>query len=290
MRRESSQKWMERPTARRDGLASEHSFSSCPRPKQAGGESFRVASVSLGESHTLVLDARGVAFSCGRGHLGQLGRGQPGHPPKTLCRSPPPRVCPTAPGSFRITASCLPDRHGSPADSDRLAPVKGFAGERVQLVAACGNRSLCVTAKDICYSWGKSWAPRKRSAAVPPAQKKAAAATSQATPERFAFGGVGLSMNCLHAVDLGHSAGVGLDIVGQVYSWGHGALHTQRPDRKHPDGVPSLIVGKIGAGGKSTTVTAIGAGRAHRLAVTSEGQPYTWGRNEAGQLGLAQDP
>lgn len=35
---------------------------------------------------------------------------------------------------------------------------------------------------------------------------------------------------------------------------------------------------------------SVAAGRAHRLVVTSEGQPYTWGRNESGQLGLGQDP
>jgi len=75
-------------------------------------------------------------------------------------------------------------------------------------------------------------------------------------------------------------------MVGQVYTFG-GAQHAAISGRSQPaeQGFATHAVVGFGPTG-NTAVTGVACGSCHCIAVTSEGQPYGWGSDISGQLGL----
>jgi alpha-tubulin suppressor-like RCC1 family protein len=81
---------------------------------------------------------------------------------------------------------------------------------------------------------------------------------------------------------------VGLTTSGRAYAWGAGSLGqlgdgtTAGSTAPMPVAFPTL---PAGPGGAPDVVTAVAAGSAHALALTSTGQVYAWGADLFGQLG-----
>ena len=98
-----------------------------------------------------------------------------------------------------------------------------------------------------------------------------------------ALAGVGMKM-----VACGSWHSLVLSIYGDVYSWGwneHGQLgHSAGPQAPSTISLPTLIENPD----NSVNFAAIRCGARHSAAVTEDGQLYTWGWNEYGQLGNGQ--
>ena len=87
----------------------------------------------------------------------------------------------------------------------------------------------------------------------------------------------------IKAIAAGAEFALALTTGGQVYSWGNnanGQLGFDIAKASSYTKVPTLISALSGK-----TVTAIAAGYDHSMALTDEGQVYSWGRNSSGQLG-----
>ena len=76
-----------------------------------------------------------------------------------------------------------------------------------------------------------------------------------------------------------HSLALSSD--GRVYSWGHGRSGKLGHGNEEAQIQPSIIEGLL-----KVTVRAIAASENHSLAVTAEGDLYSWGSDRFGQLGL----
>ena len=98
-----------------------------------------------------------------------------------------------------------------------------------------------------------------------------------------ALAGVAMKM-----VACGSWHSLALSIYGDVYSWGwneHGQLgHSTGPQAPSTISLPTLIENPD----NNVNFTAISCGARHSAAVTEDGQLYTWGWNEYGQLGNGQ--
>lgn len=85
------------------------------------------------------------------------------------------------------------------------------------------------------------------------------------------------------AVSAGQYHSLALSASGKVYSWGwnlYGQLGTSNTFNQR---TPVLVDGTGVLSNR--TVTAISAGSIHSLALTSEGEVFSWGNNDYGQLG-----
>lgn len=98
-----------------------------------------------------------------------------------------------------------------------------------------------------------------------------------------ALAGVAMKM-----VACGNWHSLALSIYGDVYAWGwneHGQLgHSAGPQAPSTISLPTLIENPD----NNVNFTAISCGAQHSAAVTEDGQLYTWGWNEYGQLGNGQ--
>jgi alpha-tubulin suppressor-like RCC1 family protein len=83
----------------------------------------------------------------------------------------------------------------------------------------------------------------------------------------------------------GGAFSVGLTTAGQVYSWGAGSLGQLGDGSNVGSTVPMPVSVPAPAGGPPVVVTAVAAGSAHALVLTSTGQVFAWGSDLFGQLG-----
>ncbi|HEY5110200.1 MAG TPA: MBG domain-containing protein, partial [Acidimicrobiales bacterium] len=83
----------------------------------------------------------------------------------------------------------------------------------------------------------------------------------------------------------GGAFSVGLTTSGRVYSWGAGSLGQLGDGAKVGSTAPVPVDVATPSGGPPVVVTAVAAGGAHALALTSTGQVYAWGADLFGQLG-----
>lgn len=241
--------------SRRAGHAVLPQWRCTPRPSvvavpEGVGE---VVSVHCGAEHTLALTDLGVALGFGRGDSGQLGRGtlKQGNESAQVLRL----VEPVAQTPIERERGEQPRKREIPA----------------ALVAVCGDRSASVSKEDGFFSWGAGWRARRKPKPKPkPRPRKVREMTKL----------------CITELQLGDELGVALDMTGQVYTWG-GAEHASLGRRAAPPESGFAVEEVHGFGPKgNTAVTGVACGSAHCIAVTSEGQPYGWGSDVNGQLGL----
>ncbi len=87
------------------------------------------------------------------------------------------------------------------------------------------------------------------------------------------------------SVAAGGAFTVGLTTSGRVYTWGSGSLGQLGDGATAGSTVPVAVTVPSAPGGPPAVVTAVAAGDAHALALTSTGQVYAWGADLFGQLG-----
>ena len=210
-------------------------------------------SVHCGAEHSTVLTDRGIALGFGRGDSGQLGRGnfKQGNESAVALQL-----------MQEVAQTPLQKQRGETPKTSEIGAC---------LLAACGDRTASISVDDGFFSWGSGWRARRKP--KPKAKSK---------PQKLQA----MTKLCITELHLGDDLGAALDALGQVYTFG-GAEHAALGRRTAPPeaGFGIEHVRSFGPTG-NTAVTALACGSAHCIAVTSEGQPYSWGSDLKGQLGL----
>ncbi|XP_064481734.1 E3 ubiquitin-protein ligase HERC2-like isoform X2 [Ornithodoros turicata] len=239
--------------------------------------------VNSGGKHCLALSADGEVYSWGEGDDGKLGHGN-----KSSCDRP--RVieilrgkevvdiacggahsaCITAAGELYTWGKGRYGRLGHGDSEDQLRPkkVEALSGWRVRCVA-CGSgdaQTLCVTDDDSVWSWGDGdYGKLGRGGS-----------DGCKVPLRIeSLQGLGVIR-----VECGSQFSVALTSSGSVYTWGKGDYHRlghgTDDHMRRPKKVAAL---------QGKKVICIAVGSLHCVACTDNGEVYTWGDNDEGQLG-----
>ena len=253
-------------------------------PCPLGGE--RAVAVSAGDFHNLALAADGAVWSWGYGALG--GHGDPEHQwqPKKI-EAFAERIVAVSAGaqhSLAITADGAIWSWGLGAygklghgdGQDQLLPkkVEALAGQRVVAVSAGGGHSLALTAGGALWSWGNGYRGRLGHGD----------GQNQMLPKKVeTFVG-----QPVVAVVAGDDHSFALTAEGAVWSWGGGVYRM----------LGGGLFGKLGHGDQQTQllpkkvetfvgqrVVAVSAGAMHSLALTADGDLWSWGEGEYGRLG-----
>nr|XP_047123873.1 E3 ubiquitin-protein ligase HERC2 isoform X1 [Hydra vulgaris]XP_047123877.1 E3 ubiquitin-protein ligase HERC2 isoform X2 [Hydra vulgaris] len=243
-------------------------------------------SVHSGGNHVMALTSDGLAFSWGDGENGQLGHGN-------LMSCSKPHLIEAFVGKIVTDISCgsahsaaivenkylytwgLGDfgRLGHGDEETILQPkfVTHFLGYNVVQVS-CGSRdaqTVCITDDDKVWSWGDG---------------------------DFGKLGRGGSERCLIPVEVEQLRGlqickilcgaqftVALTKTGTVWTWGKGDFYRLGHGTDIHVRQPKLVEGLRGK-----HVIDIAVGALHCLAVTQDGEVFSWGDNDHGQLGTGE--
>jgi len=248
-------------------------------PSTLGGE--RAVSVLVGDSHSLALTADGAVWSWGDGGYGQLGHGdqQEQQLPKKIEALSGRRVVAVSAGYFHSLATTADGAVWSWGDGDdgqlghgdeqhQLLPkeVEAFAGQRVAAVSAGGSHSLAITADGAVWSWGFGAFGKLGHGDL----------QDQLLPKTVeAFAGqrvIAVSAGCDH--------NLAITADSAVWSWGCGDCgqlgHGDRQDQLLPKKVEAL---------SGRRDVAVSAGSSHSLALSADGNVWSWGQGGQGQLG-----
>ncbi|ESO89418.1 hypothetical protein LOTGIDRAFT_218809 [Lottia gigantea] len=239
--------------------------------------------VNSGGKHCLALSAEGEVYSWGEGEDGKLGHGNrsPCDRPRVIESLRGKEVVDIAAGGAH--SACITSNgelyswgkgrygrlgHGESEDQARPKLVEALKGYRVTDVA-CGSgdaQTLCITDDDSVWSWGdgdygKLGRGGSDGCKIP------------VKIESLQDWGV-IKVGC------GSQFSVALSKTGAVYTWGKGDYHrlghgsddhVRRPRRVN------ALQGK--------KVIDISCGSLHCVACTDQGEVFTWGDNDEGQLG-----
>ena len=250
-----------------------------------------VTQVSGGGRHVLALTSRGIVFSMGDNHFGQLGhsfqmRNSPQFKPVPFSH-PAAHVAAGFAFSFIVSESGEAFGWGS-ADDGRLGigesavdaedenidgvnvhtPTKLDISEPVKMIAAGSMHAVAITTKGRTFSWGSA-----------------------------SYNGHGWNHDCFSPTlietlssNIGVWASIGpggyhtmvVDVEGKCYSWGHNrvgqvARITENVGRSIIIGRPMLV--KEG-------VATVYCGWGHSCVVDFDGRLYARGRNVCGQIGV----
>eukprot|EP00899_Mesostigma_viride_P008347 jgi/Mesvir1/17513/Mv08769-RA.1 len=213
-----------------------------------------VTAVALGGSdqvdgHMMIIAAPGKLFVSGDNTFGQLGL-----------------------GDYR--------------DRNSLVPIPSLFGETFQSIAVGEAHSVALTTKGDIYLWGCN---TRRQLALDDV-------TSQLNiPRRLKLPLSGLDK--VVGICAGHWHSIAWTAAGMVFAWGDntfGQLGTGEK-KAHTGVVQAILPVALGGGvaatpaGSSARIRTIVCGGHHSILLTEGGQMYSWGRNNAGQLGFVPD-
>lgn len=243
----------------------------------------RKVAVNSGGKHCLALTADGDVYSWGEGDDGKLGHGNksPYDRPRLIEALQGKGVIEIACGGAHSAAITSSGElytwgkgrygrlgHGDSEDQFRPKLVEALVGYRIVDVA-CGSgdaQTLCITDDDNVWSWGDGdYGKLGRGGS-----------DGCKVPMRID----GLASQGIIKVECGSQFSVALARSGAVYTWGKGDYH--RLGHGSDDHVrrPRKVTALQGK-----KVISIATGSLHCVCCTSEGEVYTWGDNDEGQLG-----
>jgi alpha-tubulin suppressor-like RCC1 family protein len=240
-----------------------------------------VAGASAGCGHTLALTRTGLVYAWGSNDSGQLGN-------DTTTSSPVPvRVLlPVGTTATAVAAGCQfslaltstgqvlawgrgsEGQLGNGATASRATPVPVTlpAGTAATAVSAGGDHALALTSTGGVLAWGLNdhgqlgdGTSLTRDVPVPVSMPPGVTVTA-------------VGAGAFHSLALTRS--------GQVLAWGQNASGELGDGTSIDRATPVAVALPAG-----TTVTAVSAGAAHSLALTSTGSVLAWGANDHGQLG-----
>ncbi|KAK4294466.1 hypothetical protein Pmani_032901 [Petrolisthes manimaculis] len=243
----------------------------------------RKVAVNSGGKHCLALTADGDVYSWGEGDDGKLGHGNksPYDRPRLIETLQGKGVTEIACGgahSAAITSSGelytwgkgRYGRLGHGDSEDQFCPklVEALVGYRVVDVA-CGSgdaQTLCITDDDNVWSWGDGdYGKLGRGGS-----------DGCKVPMRID----GLASQGIIKVECGSQFSVALGRSGTVYTWGKGDYHRLGHGTDDHVRRPRKVTALQGK-----RVISIATGSLHCVCCSSEGEVYTWGDNDEGQLG-----
>ena len=254
-------------------------------PGPVGGVS-AVTRLAAGNAFSVALDSGGALWAWGNNASGQLGDGS----------APTDHSAPVAVNGLGVGSGVVEIAAGAshalalksdgavlawgnnasgqlgsgdaPTDHPTPVQVSGLgAGSGVVAITAGDTFSLALKSDGSVFAWGNNASGQLGDGSAP---------TDHSSP--VAVGALGIGSGVVHVAG-GGSHSIALTADGRVYAWGNNASGQvgdgSAPTDQH---VPILI------GGLSRIVD-IAAGRAHSLAVASDGTVFSWGDNILGQLG-----
>lgn len=270
-----------------------------PLPGAAGGVT---AVATATGSATLVATSGGQLYSFGFNPNGQLGKPLEETPEKRPHYTPALVTLPGATGpvvqvaegknfSLALTSTGQVFAFGSnlggqlgtkehveePTTPNPTPKLVTSIGLPVVQIAANEESSVALTAEGVVYTWGVNvdgqlghpggigeptayWGPEKAGNFLPPIRQVAAGAQFD----------------------------VALGTDGHIYTWGTNGQGNLGQGTKDKAGHP--FQSTVSLPGASGTVVWVGAGVNDGYAITSTGQLYAWGGNEAGQIGNGATP
>uniref|UniRef100_A0AAY4E4M2 E3 ubiquitin-protein ligase HERC2 n=1 Tax=Denticeps clupeoides TaxID=299321 RepID=A0AAY4E4M2_9TELE len=239
--------------------------------------------VNSGGKHCLALSSEGEVYSWGEAEDGKLGHGNrsPCDRPRVIeslrgvevvdvAAGGAHSACVTASGELYTWGKGRYGRLGHGDSEDQLKPklVDALQGHRV-IDVACGSgdaQTLCLTDDDMVWSWGDGDYGKLG---------RGGSDGCKVPMKIDSLTGLGVVK-----VECGSQFSVALTKSGAVYTWGKGDYH--RLGHGSDDHVrrPRQVQGLQGK-----KVIAIATGSLHCVCCTEDGEVYTWGDNDEGQLG-----
>ncbi|MCI4375021.1 hypothetical protein PGIGA_G00104220 [Pangasianodon gigas] len=243
----------------------------------------RKVAVNSGGKHCLALSSEGEVYSWGEAEDGKLGHGNrsPCDRPRVIeslrgvevvdiAAGGAHSACITASGELYTWGKGRYGRLGHGDSEDQLKPklVDALQGHRV-IDVACGSgdaQTLCLTDDDMVWSWGDGDYGKLG---------RGGSDGCKVPMKIDSLTGLGVVK-----VECGSQFSVALTKSGAVYTWGKGDYH--RLGHGSDDHVrrPRQVQGLQGK-----KVIAIATGSLHCVCCTEDGEVYTWGDNDEGQLG-----
>ncbi|MGH0164434.1 UNVERIFIED_CONTAM: hypothetical protein FKN15_061376 [Acipenser sinensis] len=253
-------------------------------PEQVVGalDAQKIVAVSCGKAHTLAVSEQGQVFSWGAGSDGQLGLGTTEEVVKVprlikkLCEH---RITQVMCGSQHCIALSRDGQlftwgqntngqlglgKGEPSKPSPQ-PLKSLSGIPLAQIAAGGDHSFAVSLSGAVFGWGRNHAGQLG-----------------LNDEQEVVGA--LDAQKIVAVSCGKAHTLAVSEQGQVFSWGAGSdgqlgLGTTEEVVKVPRLIKKLCEHRI---------TQVMCGSQHCIALSRDGQLFTWGQNTNGQLGLGK--
>ncbi|RBP99196.1 RCC1 domain-containing protein, partial [Bifidobacterium xylocopae] len=262
--------------------------------------------LSAGGYHSLAIDSNGHAYSWGRNDSGQLGNGSSGGINPT-----PARIIDPAANTTWTTISAG-DYHSLAIDSNGHAYSWGWnsggqlgngsndrnphptparvtdpaADTKWTTISAGTGHSLAIDNHGHAYSWGwniNGQLGNGSNGTNPPNYDNA----DKNTPVRVTDPAADTKWTTINA---GYNYSLAIDNNGHAYSWGwnrSGQLGDNSNGTNPPnyDNADKHTPVRVHDPAPNTTWTTISAGWGHSLAMDSNAHAYSWGSNNAGQLG-----
>lgn len=206
----------------------------------------RCVQVSCGRKHILLLMERNIVMSWGTGYFGQLGHGDD-------------------------------SSWDSPRMINALEPRR--LGCRVESVACGGSHSAALTDSGRVFMWGLNRSGQCGQGTV---YRGKSDSVLEPRPVDFSTSGTaGGDMGAVRSIVCGRSHSAALTSTGRVFTWGdagYGRLGLN--DVKKTQLVPAEVTEF-----RACPVSVLASGDFHMLALTREGEVYSWGYGADGQTG-----
>lgn len=254
----------------------------------------RITQVAAGYSHSLALSSTGQLYAWGLNGNGELGNGTTTNSAVPVAVStgaipPGTRIAQIGAGyEDNIALSSTGQLYawgrngegqlGNGTATDSALPVAVSAGAippgtRIAQVAVGYSHSLALSSTGQLYAWGYNSAGQLGNGTT----------TTSATPVAVSAGAIPLGTRITQIV-AGYEHSLALSSAGQLYAWGynnHGQLGNATTTN-----IALPVAVSAGAIPVRARITRIAAGYDHSLALDASGQPYAWGRDGNGELGI----
>jgi uncharacterized repeat protein (TIGR02543 family) len=253
-----------------------------------------IVGVAGGSAHSYALTSEGLVYAWGHNSYGELGN-------NGTASSPVPVMVYTngALSGKKITAIASGENHALALSADGLLFTWGWnnnlqlgngstvdytnvpvavdmtgvlAGKTVVALGTGNMHNQVVTSDGQIFTWGYG----------EEGQLGNGGTTNSGVPVAVDMNGA-LASKTVIAASGGWEHTVALTSDGLVYTWGAGGNYQLGDGATTNSSVPVAVATDGVLSGK--TIVAIGAGEYHCLAVSSEGQVYSWGPNSNGELG-----
>lgn len=247
--------------------------------------------VTAGVHHSLALDSTGKVYSWGLNNYGQLGIGSTENADPTLVGGliSTKTIVAIAAGGYHSLAldsdgvlySWGYNNYGSLGvgdNTDRSSPtavdVSGaLSGKTISAIHAGDHHTVVLATDGNAYAWGNN------------SNGELGDNTTTARNAPVAVYTAGdLSGKTITELSSGMYHTVALDSNGAVYTWGYNGNSEIGDGTGSANQVSPKSINYGAIAGK--TITAVAAGWGYSLVLDDQGVAYSWGRNEAGQLGL----
>mmetsp|Transcript_24017 Transcript_24017/g.42635 ORF Transcript_24017/g.42635 Transcript_24017/m.42635 type:complete len:850 (+) Transcript_24017:12-2561(+) len=161
--------------------------------------------------------------------------------------------------------------HGGTHETKVPLVIKVLSDKSVRVIACGEYHSLALTDRGDLYSWGRGFEGQLG------IREDVLAASTPKYIDAF-------RRKKVEAIACGYTHSLAI-CEGRIYSWGEGRSGQLGTGKTRQRNVPQ-VVDVIGEDNAQETLVSCSAGFAHSIAMTAQGDLYSWGLNNYGQLGV----